>query len=456
MTDREAYKTAAESEARCPAAFLKDYVLMECLSEGHGTITYLAQNAEGKLFVAKCYDKSVWSVAADEILKTLDHAGLPRYTAGYENEIMSVTVREYVEGKPLDRWLVEDKPSDAEKRRIALSLCDVLVYLHGRDKPVIHRDIKPQNVILRPDGTVCLIDFDIARVFNADDESDTSSFGTRGYAPPEQYGFSQTDCRTDIYSFGVLLRYLYTGSSREDPKLPLYRPIKAIIKRCTAFAPQARFRDAKTLKRALLHADPKYQHRRTFALIAGSVLLAALLVFGGIQAYRALTYSPFNDEEIIPAFLSDEECVADAVRYLSDKFNTDLFDATDDIADIGFLHRVLIEVYGLDADYVCGINTDMPGESSEFFLPWGWGDSQTIARDVMVYVAVKLYDPALVADWSSLKDDNGYYPGVRVATAFAEEAGITTGVNKPGDLSVGEVAILLANADRVFTAAAAE
>ena len=71
----------------------------------------------------------------------------------------------------------------------------------------------------------------------------------------------------------------------------------------------------------------------------------------------------------------------------------------------------------------------------------------------MVYVAVKLYDPKLVADWSSLEDDNGEYPGERVAIAFAEETGIMTGVNRPDDLTVGEMALILANTDRVFAAA---
>lgn len=113
----------------------------------------------------------------------------------------------------------------------------------------------------------------------------------------------------------------------------------------------------------------------------------------------------------------------------------------------------MVELYGLDRDYVDGINTGIPGESDEFFLPWGWDDGQTVARDVMVYAAVKVHDPSIVADWSSLKDDNGYYPGVRIAVVFAEETGITTGANRPADITLGEMALILANADRVFEAA---
>ena len=148
---------------------------------------------------------------------------------------------------------------------------------------------------------------------------------------------------------------------------------------------------------------------------------------------------------------------------MNGKFDTDLFSGvtgtldgtagSDSVATIGLLKRVLIDCYGLDADYVNAPNTDMPHESDDFFLPWTWDDSQTIGRDTMVYVAVKLYDPERVADWSSLEDDNGEYPGARVAISFAEETGIMTGANRPDDITVGEMALILANTDRVFTAA---
>ncbi|MBP5159699.1 MAG: hypothetical protein ILP10_05305, partial [Lachnospiraceae bacterium] len=110
----------------------------------------------------------------------------------------------------------------------------------------------------------------------------------------------------------------------------------------------------------------------------------------------------------------------------------------------------LIELYGLDRDYVYGINTDMPQESDAFFLPWGWDDNQTLDKGIVIYAAVKVHDPSIVADWSSLKDDNGFYPGARVAGAFAEETGIAEGVNRPSDITLGDMAIILADADRVF------
>ena len=94
--------------------------------------------------------------------------------------------------------------------RLCAKLAEILIYLHSRTPPVIHRDIKPENVIITEEKEPVLIDFDIARTFKTAEETDTVFFGTKGYAPPEQYGFAQTDCRSDIYAFGVLLRFLLT------------------------------------------------------------------------------------------------------------------------------------------------------------------------------------------------------------------------------------------------------
>ena len=85
-------------------------------------------------------------------------------------------------------------------------LCEVLVFLHGYG--IIHRDIKPSNLLLAPDGHIRLIDFDAAREGKPSADNDTRLLGTRGYAPPEQYGFAQTDSRADIYAAGVTMKQL--------------------------------------------------------------------------------------------------------------------------------------------------------------------------------------------------------------------------------------------------------
>ena len=440
-----------------PEGFLREYVIMECLAERNGIDTFLVQDGEGARYVAKCYDKATWSIPDhDAILGALDHPGLPKTVSSFENESMSVAVRSYVEGVSLDRYVLDNDLSEQEIVRICVQLCDILGYLHHRETPIIHRDIKPQNVIVKPDGSIVLIDFDIARVYRKGHDTDTYFFGTQAYAPPEQYGFSQTDARTDIYSLGVLLRFLLTGSTRENRNVRVYRPLAKIIERCTAFAPKERYADVDQVKKALLAANPTSQGLRIAGAVVAVLAAAALLAFAGVKIYEAATWSPFNSDAI-PSVLNDDERVDDAVAYMQGKYGTDLFDHPDDIATIGLLREILVELYGLDREYVYSFQEEgLPGESDEFFMPWGWDDGQTLRRETAVYAAVKVHDPSLVAEeqWGKLKDDNGEYPGGRVALMFAEETGILTGANRPYDITVGELALIFANADRVFDAAA--
>ncbi len=444
---------AAWDDARYPQEFLSTYTLMECLSERGGIDTFLAQDRSGARYIVKCCDKSVWKTAAwSDLPDDPEGAGLPRRVAAYENDAMAVIVREYVEGTPLQQYARENALSEAEIVAICARLCDLLGQLHHRENPIIHRDVKPQNIIVKPDGDLALIDFDIARVYRRDSETDTMFFGTPAYAPPEQYGFSQTDARTDIYALGVLLRFLLTGSTRENKNVRVYRPLQQIIEKCTSFSPKDRFSDVSQVKRALQRANPRSQGLRLAARIICGVLAAAALVFAGVGIYRRVTYTPFT-RDAIPGYMSDAERVADALEYLRTKYGTDMFDDSDRDARMGDVRRAMIALYGLDAEYVNRVNDGVPVESEDFFLPWPVDNDHPVSRSVMAYAAVKAHDPGMVADWSSIKDDNGYYPGVRVADAFAERTGLLTGVNRPEDITLGEMALILANTDRIFDAA---
>ena len=440
-----------------PGEFLARYVPTACLAERPGIDTLLVEDAQGERFVAKCFDKAVWSLeGSEQILEGLEHPGLPRFAGSFEDEQMLVTVRTYVEGVSLERYAQEHDLEAREIVDICVQLCDILAYLHHREEPIIHRDIKPANVIVRPDGSVALIGFDIARVYHKESETDTRFFGTQSYAPPEQYGFAQTDARADIYALGVLLRYLLTGSPRANRNVRVYRPLAKIIDTCTAFAPSERYSDVDQVRQKLLQANPAAQRRRLALVVTGALVALCLVVGGGVALYRKLTYSPFTSDAI-PAAIPDAERVEDAIEYLRDKYDTDLFEQRNEMATFGLVRAALIELYGFDRDYVyASCPGEVPEEGEGWFIPWSYGDEQTVDRDTMVYIAVKAHDPALVADWSVLKDDNGYYPGVRVATLFADRYDITRGVGRPKDMLVGEVAIILANTDRVFDSAGDE
>lgn len=152
-----------------------------------------------------------------ELLEGLAHPNLPAIYDQFTENGRSYLVMDFIDGEPLETMLARmgsakmplDKVLD-----IALQLCSVLDYLHTRQPPIIFRDLKPGNIMLTPTRQVYLIDFGIARIFKPGQDKDTTALGSYGYAPPEQYGKSQTTVRSDIYSLGATLHQLLSG---DDP-----------------------------------------------------------------------------------------------------------------------------------------------------------------------------------------------------------------------------------------------
>ena len=280
----------ALADIRFPAGFLDKYDQLECLACGHGTETYLvADKRSQQLFIAKCYDRNIHkAVHESAILKALRHEGLPQFADEYRDDDMICIVREYIPGTPLDQYLRNRKPSDAHSAALCAELCGLLTYLHSQEPPVIHRDIKPQNVIVKADGSVALIDFEISRIYDGDAETDTQFIGTRRFAPPEQYGFSQTDARADIYSLGILLCWMLTGSTDVKTAQIQNKRLAAVVRRCAAFSPENRFPSAVAVKKALLGAD-KARGRKALQ----SCLIVALALLCLCVGFRVGRYTEF-------------------------------------------------------------------------------------------------------------------------------------------------------------------
>ena len=171
-------------------------------------------------------------------LETLKHPYLPQIYLVEQETDECIVLEEYIEGVSLRRATL----SERALTRALLELCDVLQYLHSQG--ILHRDIKPENILLAPDGHIRLIDFDVAREPKPDGVQDTQLLGTRGYAPPEQYGFSQTDCRADLYALGATFQELLGPISRK-------RRWKRILRKCTAMDPKDRYRSANQIRRAV-------------------------------------------------------------------------------------------------------------------------------------------------------------------------------------------------------------
>lgn len=198
-----------------------------------------------------------------QILSKLQHPNIPQVVDSFQQGSKHYIVTEYVDGATLADMLAKRGGpfAEIEVRAWLKQLCDVLLYLHGRQPPIIFRDLKPQNIMVDRTGQVKLIDFGIARFFKAGKARDTMLLGTPGYAPPEQHGHGQTDVRSDVFALGVTLYQLLTGY---DPtatpyNLPPIRPLapsispamEEIIQRAIQLQPQARWQNIAEIQAVL-------------------------------------------------------------------------------------------------------------------------------------------------------------------------------------------------------------
>lgn len=216
-----------------------------------------------------------------ELLTKLNGNGFPRPVGLMRTEINGQVIvcmlREYVPGQTLAEYIAERGPMRVkEAKRTLRALCGLVDRLHCMNPPVVHRDLKAENIIRTKDGHLVLIDLDIARTYQDASIRDTVVSGTPGIAPPEQFGFSQTDPRSDVYAMGVLLQFLLTGERYGTGRVNS-AAMRYVIRRCTAFSPESRFKDARTLASAL----------SAFPRRLAAAALCVLLIVGGVgYAYQ--------------------------------------------------------------------------------------------------------------------------------------------------------------------------
>ncbi len=246
-------------------------------------------------------------VVETNMLKKLKHPHLPSIIDVLDGEDSFIIVMDYIEGTSLLKLLQTEGAQPEEKVvKWGRQLCDVLAYLHRQQPPIIYRDMKPANIMLKPDGTITLIDFGIAREFkNRAMVEDTTCLGTRGYAAPEQFGGrGQTDPRTDIYCLGATLYHLLTGHSPAEPPyeikplrywLPQYAGsgLEKLILKCTQQDPSARYQSCEELMYALQHyreEDDRIQRQRRskWRRFLAGVLVGCLGLAGSIGFHLAL------------------------------------------------------------------------------------------------------------------------------------------------------------------------
>lgn len=301
------------------------YKILNKIGQGGMSVVYLAMNerANKQWAIKEVRRDGIHNyevvrqglIVETDMLKKLSHPYLPSIVDVIDEDDSFLIVMDYIEGNTLAKALAEYGAQPQEEViEWAKQLCEVLGYLHSCNPPVIYRDVKPSNIMLKPSGYISLIDFGTAREYKERSVEDTTCLGTRGYAAPEQFGgMGQTDARTDIYSLGATLYHLVTG---QNPCAPPYeiRPIREwnprlsqglekIILKCTSPNPEDRFQSCAELLYALEHydeLDSRYirSRKRKLCVFGFSVFLSALLAAGAGTAVAAAKQVSVDNYEL--------------------------------------------------------------------------------------------------------------------------------------------------------------
>lgn len=321
------------------------YEILTLIGQGGMSKVYLARDRRlnkqwaVKEIQKKAHDKNnevvVQSAIAEaNMIKQLDHPSIVRIVDIIDNPDVIYIVEDFIEGETLNT-ILENNGAQPQELVIewAMQICEALEYLHTRKPPIIYRDMKPSNVMLKPDGNIKIIDFGIAREYKDQGLADTVSLGTKGYAAPEQFGGKgQTDARTDVYCLGVTLYHIVTGHSPCDPPYEIY-PIRhwnpqldsgleAVIEKCTQLNPADRYQSCAELLYALQHykengaAYKLKQKKKLGAFIAVAVACVIFAITGLLGlAMRTHTNNVDYNQNILQAEKASSS--AEKVKYYS-------------------------------------------------------------------------------------------------------------------------------------------
>ncbi|MDY5912418.1 MAG: serine/threonine-protein kinase [Inconstantimicrobium porci] len=308
------------------------YEILKQIGKGGMSVVYLAMDKRLNKQWAVKEIKKMGNGKSDEVvinsllaeanlMKKLDHPALPRIVDIIDNGTTIYIIMDYIEGESLDKILLE---YGAQPEEIVIEwgkqLCDALSYLHSQKPPIIYRDMKPANVMLKPEGNLKVIDFGIAREYKEGSLADTTILGTKGYASPEHYGSRQTDARSDIYTLGMTLHHLITGV---DPRTPDYKyvpvrqwnpklseGIEVIIDKCTAINPDDRYQNCSELMYDLEHPDLitkdyKRKQRRKLIISLSMMAVTIIMLLSGILCrFFAAKINNNNYEKLVSVMSS--------------------------------------------------------------------------------------------------------------------------------------------------------
>lgn len=364
-----------------PEDMQEHWTVYECLKESEDSSTFLVkETATGILCVLKWGRNRQTEFLRNEmeIMKKMADrklSGIPKAYRIFEENGEVYLVREYIEEMSLAQMVLQKGGiSEAEICRISRKICQTAEQFQNPDEPMIHRDIKPENIVVTPGGEVVFIDFGTMRSYKKDGSRDTFVVGTRGTAAPEQYGYTQTDQRTDVYAIGQTMLYMVSESYEMNQlsECAVSRRMKKIIEKACSFEPDKRYGDAAQLRRAVEKCQANNRKKvykkagAVFGLIAAGYILAIFSPDGTvIENKRIETAEQSAAEEQIQAEITfREELIEEAVRKELGLSKTDKITASmlENVRKLRIVGKEILD----DEDTFWGEGHHVDGKDSSF------------------------------------------------------------------------------------------
>lgn len=364
-----------------PEDMQEHWTVYECLKESEDSSTFLVkETATGILCVLKWgrnrqaeflrNEMEIMEKMADRKL-----SGIPKTYRIFEENGEVYLVREYIEGMSLAQMVLQKGGiSEAEICRISRKICQTAEQFQNPDEPMIHRDIKPENIVVTPGGEVVFIDFGTMRSYKKDGSRDTFVVGTRGTAAPKQYGYTQTDQRTDVYAIGQTMLYMVSESYEMNQlsECAVSRRMKKIIEKACSFEPDKRYGDAAQLRRAVEKCQANNRKKvykkagAVFGLIAAGYILAIFSPDGTVIENKRIETAEQSaaEEQIQAEIIFREELIEEAVRKELGLSKTDKITASmlENVRKLRIVGKEILD----DEDTFWGEGRHVDGKDSSF------------------------------------------------------------------------------------------
>lgn len=364
-----------------PEDMQEHWTVYECLKESEDSSTFLVkETATGILCVLKWGRNRQTEFLRNEmeIMKKMADrklSGIPKTYRIFEENGEVYLVREYIEGMSLAQMVLQKGGiSEAEICRISRKICQTAEQFQNPDEPMIHRDIKPENIVVTPGGEVVFIDFGTMRSYKKDGSRDTFVVGTRGTAAPEQYGYTQTDQRTDVYAIGQTMLYMVSESYEMNQlsECAVSRRMKKIIEKACSFEPDKRYGDAAQLRRAVEKCQANNRKKvykkagAVFGLIAAGYILTIFSPDGTVIENKRIETAEQSaaEEQIQAEIIFREELIEEAVRKELGLSKTDKITASmlENVRKLRIVGKEILD----DEDTFWGEGRHVDGKDSSF------------------------------------------------------------------------------------------